>query len=85
MAKLRSEDLVWQVIDDEVVVLDTRASEYLGLKGSGAMLWRALETSTSPEELVAALVSRYGIPAERAQSDVEAFLSTLGERGLLAS
>jgi hypothetical protein len=82
--KLRSDDLVWQVIDDEIVVLDTRASAYLGLKGSGALLWRELESDVSDERLVEVLVQRYGIAADTAQKDVAAFLDKLEQRGLLS-
>ena len=82
---LRGPDLDWREIDDEIVALDTRDAIYLAVRGSGAVLWRLLADSTTRGGLVNALVETYGIDETRAGADVDAFLATLNERGLLAS
>jgi hypothetical protein len=82
---LRTDDLDWREIDDEIVALDTRDSVYLAVQGSGALVWRLLAESTTRGRLVEALVERYGIDSTRATVDVDAFLATLNDRGLLAS
>jgi len=82
---LRGPDLDWREIDDEIVALDTRDAIYLAVRGSGAVLWRLLADSTTRGGLVNALVETYGIDETRAGEDVDAFLATLNERGLLAS
>lgn len=82
---LREQDLDWRDIDDEVVVLDTKSAVYLGLRGSGAVLWRLLGESATRDSLVEALVATYDIDAIRAGEDVDEFLTTLDDRGLLAS
>ncbi len=83
MLKLRTEDLEWRQIDDEIVVLDARCAEYLAIEGSAVVLWRALETGASRPELVDSLVRRYGIDAQRAGADVDAFVDDLSKRELL--
>jgi hypothetical protein len=83
--RVRAQDLAWREINDEIVALDGKDSVYLALQGSGAVLWRLLANSTTRDGLVEALVDRYGIDATRATEDVDAFLASLNERGLLAS
>lgn len=83
--RLRENDLDWREIDDEVVALDSKGAVYLAVKGSGAVLWRLLSGSTTHEGLVDALVEQYGIDAKRAAADVDEFLATLREHGLLSS
>lgn len=82
---LREDDLDWREIDDEIVVLDTRDAVYLSVQGSGALVWRLLAESTTKDSLIEALVEKYGVDSTRATADVDAFLATLNDRGLLAS
>lgn len=82
---LRKDDLDWREIDDEIVVLDTRDAVYLSVQGSGALVWRLLAESTTKDSLIEALVEKYGVDSTRATADVDAFLGTLNDRGLLAS
>lgn len=82
---LRAQDLDWREIGDEIVALDTQGAVYLAVQGSGAVLWRLLAGSATRDRLVGALVDTYDVDAARAGEDVDEFLSTLNERGLLAS
>jgi len=82
---LREQDLDWREIEDEIVALDTQGAVYLAVHGSGAVLWRLLADCTTRDGLVTALVDTYDIDATRAGDDVDEFLATLSERGLLAS
>ena len=82
---LRKQDLDWRDIDDEIVALDTQGAVYLAVQGSGALLWRLLGDTTTRDRLVDALVKTYDIDEARAADDVDEFLVTLSERGLLAS
>lgn len=82
---LRKQDLDWRDIDDEIVALDAQGAVYLAIQGSGAFLWRLLADATTRGRLVEALVETYDIDEARAGDDVDEFLVTLSERGLLAS
>lgn len=81
--QLRSSGLTWQVVDDEVVVLDLDGSVYLRLNGSGRLLWEQLATPTTAEKLSATLVDEYGIDAATAARDVDAFLQDLRAKRLI--
>ena len=81
--RLRNADLAWRTVDDEMIAIDVRESTYLTANDSGALLWNALASGTTKDELAGSLVAAYGIDAETAAADVDRFLTELRERGLL--
>ena len=81
--RLRSDDLAWRTVDDEMIAIDVRDSTYLTANDSGALLWAALAAGTTRDALAERLVTAYGIDTEKAEADVDRFLDELRERGLL--
>jgi hypothetical protein len=81
--ELRQDGLTWQVVGEDVVVLDLDGSVYLKLNGSGRVLWERLAQAASEDDLVAALTERYDIDRERATTDVAAFVAELRRRELV--
>lgn len=75
--KLKSPELVWTQVQDEVIVLDTRNSCYSSLNKTAAKLWVALSAGTSITEMEASLQEDYGIDAETAKTDVANFVQVL--------
>lgn len=82
--RLRTSDLEWRAIEDEVIAVDLRTSTYLSANASGMLLWRELAEGTTKEALVHRLLEAYGIETQQAEADVDRFLDDLGSRGLLA-
>lgn len=81
--RLRPDALVWREIDEELVAVDIAASTYLSANQTGALLWQMLARGTTRVDLVRQLVDRFGISAERAGTDVDAFVQDLRKRELL--
>lgn len=81
--RLRGEDLTWQEIDGELVILDLARSSYLTTNGTGAFLAKLLVADRSPEELAEALAAEYGIEVAEAREDVDAFVAELTRLELL--
>ena len=81
--RLRQDAATWRDVDGEVVVLDLVASRYLGINGSGRVLWLALADGATESERTGALVREFGVPEDRARADVLAFVGDLRRRGLL--
>jgi hypothetical protein len=81
--RLRQDDVTWQELDGHVVVLDLRASVYLEINASGAVLFPLLVTGTDESRLVQALQTEYAVSWEVAQRDVRSFVDILKRRGLL--
>jgi hypothetical protein len=83
--RLPTEDLQWQEIDGDIVVLDGRRAAYLTPNGSRALLWRMLATNTTLDDLVAVLVGAYEVDEATVRAPADAFLCALSEQGLLAA
>lgn len=81
--RLRGEDLTWQEIDGELVILDLARSSYLTTNGTGAFLAKLLVTEHSADELAAAMAAEYQITTEQAREDVDAFVAELTRLELL--
>jgi hypothetical protein len=82
---LRTDDLYWREVDDEIVVLEGRGSTYLSVNHSGVLLWRLLARGATRDELIAALVEVYGIDAEAAAADADRFIDGMRSAALLAA
>ena len=82
--KLRSQDVTWQEIDGELVILDLASSTYLTTNATGAFLAKQLNEERTEDELVTAMVAQYGVEAETARTDVQDFLADLRRLELLA-
>jgi hypothetical protein len=81
--KLAEESLTWREVDGEIVVLDRRSWMYMGVNGSGVLLWKQIINGASRSRLIECLCDAYEIDAEVAQRDVEAFIETLSSHSLL--
>lgn len=82
--KIRTDSsLFWHAFDDEVIVLDASSSIYFRANRTGALIWQKLGEPSSRNQLVDALIDRYGISNQRAEENVDAFLSQLEAAGLL--
>lgn len=82
--RLREDGLNWREIDGEVVVLDIERSHYLNLNATGCVLWLMLAEGASKHRLVDKLIEEFDVNEPTAQADVEAFVTSCRENGLLA-
>lgn len=81
--KLRADDLAWENVDDEIIVLDSRASRYYRLNGSGALLWTMLDDGASRADMVSKLLRTYSIDEDVATNDVDTFIADLERQKLV--
>ena len=79
----RRSDVIWRVVDGNLVGLDMRSSRYFTLNSSAVLLWDLLEHESEPDELADALVREHHIGHYQAKADVEAFIVSLRQNGLL--
>jgi hypothetical protein len=73
-----------RAVHDEIVILDARTDDYLGLNGSGSVAWSVLVGGGSAADAVAELTTRFEVPPETAEADVAALIGELLRRGLVA-
>lgn len=79
---LRSEDVLFQNLDGEAVLLDLASETYFGLNEVGTKVWELLESSPTLGEIVSLLQSEYEVESARAESDVLDLATRLIEAGL---
>ena len=83
--RLRAEDLSWQELGSEIVVLDLRSSKYFVINGSGARLWERLAADASTDDLAEELEATYALPPATAREHASDFIDDLRRKGLLDS
>ena len=81
--RLRAAGLLWTKVGEEVVLLDQRSEMYLGVNPAGAALWDLLVAGCDRADLIRQLQSEWGIDAQAAAHDVDAFLDDLRAEALL--
>lgn len=72
-----------QRFDDQVVLIQLARQHMFGLNRSGSYLWELVDGKRSAAELASSLAARYGLPLERARSDVRLFIERLVGEGCL--
>jgi hypothetical protein len=70
-------------VGDEVLMLNIDRGEYVGLNPSGAAIWELLETPKTVQALVDDLVTQFDVTRDQATADVDAFVETALQRGVL--
>ena len=79
--------LLQEVADTVVVVPVGQASVNFGgmitLNGTGAFLWKLLETEQTVSTMTQALLDRYDVAEATARADVEAFVNKLIPTGAI--
>jgi hypothetical protein len=73
----------FRTVDQDVVLLDTRTDQFLGLNATAAMVWHPLAAGKSPEDAASSLTETTDVPLEVALRDAITFGDDLERRGLL--
>ena len=76
-------DVLASEIGSEVVMLNLRDGTYYGLDDVGAEIWRLIQTPTTIDRIVTALVDTYDVDADRCRADASTLLKNLAGRGLI--
>jgi hypothetical protein len=76
-------DVLFQVVDEEAVLLDLKTERYLGLDAIGTRMWLVLTTAPSIESACGALLAEFEVDDSRLRMDVGEFVQTLVEYGLV--
>ncbi len=76
----------WRELDGEIVALDTKASIHFAIRGFGTTLWPLLVSGATKRDLVMEITSTFDdAPPEQAAGDVDEFITSLSELGLIES
>jgi hypothetical protein len=71
-------------LGQELVLMDTKTGDYLGVNAVGTHIWNLLAESKSISELVVDLTSRFEVTEAQCQAEVQSFLSDLEKRKMVS-
>ena len=77
------EDVLFQDVNDEVVLLDLASEHYFGLDEVGARVWMLLKEQKAAGQIVEELLQEYEVDRADLESDVHELLAQLLEAGLI--
>jgi hypothetical protein len=78
-----TDSVVFQALQDEIVILNMDNQEYYGLDSVGADAWRLLLEHKNVSEAAKRLHDMYDVDEETARNDLEDLVSELLRAGLL--
>ncbi|HXG50492.1 MAG TPA: PqqD family protein [candidate division Zixibacteria bacterium] len=76
-------DVIFQALDGEAVLLNTRTEIYFGLDAVGTRIWQLLSEHRLPAKVVSAMLEEYDIEEAELRSRVMEFIEKLRDKGLV--
>ncbi len=73
----KTDEIIWRVVDDEALILNTSNGFYFSMNGTATEAWCLLNDGKSIDEVAQTISERYEIDLQSAKSDVEALLTEL--------
>jgi hypothetical protein len=78
-----SEDVLFQEVGGETVLLDLDSEQYFGLDAVGTRIWQLLGEGAGAEAVVEALLEEFEVERATLAADVSTLLDQLAEAGLI--
>jgi hypothetical protein len=66
-----SAEVAASVLDGEAIMINLSSGVYYSMDGVGGLIWELIAQRQRLEEIVAAIVQAYDVPADRAKTDLE--------------
>ena len=79
----RRNDLLFNEIDGEVVMLSVENGEYYGMDKTGSYIWKLLKDPMKFSELINTLICKFDVSNEQCTSDLLSFLNIMSEKNLI--
>ena len=80
-----SNDVLFQEVSGETVLLDLESEQYFGLDEVGTRIWALLNEGQSVDAIVETLLAEYEVEREQLAGDVRELLAALLDAGLIAA
>jgi len=80
-----NENVVWNKVGDDAVILNLESGVYFSLGGVGCRFWELILEGVSKEQAVESLTSEFEVDAAQLESDLESLLRDLSAEGLVSA
>lgn len=82
--RLETQDhIVWRETQDGVVLVDPSKARVRVLNQVASEIWKQIQAGVDSAAIKRNIAEQYDVSAEKADTDVEAFLDTLADRNLI--
>jgi|SRR5262245_52097649 len=81
----RGEEIASKVIDGEAIIINLASGIYYSIDKVGALIWEMIENGQTLQETLSAIVARYDVSEEQAQSDIEQLVNDLLQENLVTA
>jgi len=83
MTHIIPDDVLSAHLEGEAVLLDLKTKSYYRLNATAARIWKGLEQSLEPPQIVDALVDEFAVERATARAEMERAIEDLHARGLV--
>lgn len=80
----RDPDLVWRLLEDELVIVRPSDGQIRVLNGVGAFIWMTLDGERSLDHLRGKICAEYQVSDQVAGKDLIAFIQELADEGFVS-
>lgn len=78
-----SSNIIWSIVDDEAVLLDTSSGHYFSLNPLATEIWKHLHQGDPVHHIVATIADKYAVEEEVVKRDISELMGELHEARLL--
>jgi hypothetical protein len=78
-----SDEVLFQEVSGETVLLDLDSEQYFGLDAVGTRVWQLIGAGATAEAVVDTLLEEYEVERDELAADVAELLDRLAEAGLI--
>jgi hypothetical protein len=76
-------DVVFRLVGDDAVLVDTTTNRIFALNGTGARFWHLLTARVSREESERLMLAEYDVPIDELRGEIDQLLEALRARDLV--
>lgn len=75
--RVDTSNIIWSVVDDEAVLLDTSSGHYFSLNPLGTEVWKQLHRGDSLPDIIRTVADKYKVEEEIVCRDVSELIAEL--------
>jgi len=79
-----SENVLFQEIDNEYVLLNMKTELYFGLNDIGARVWQIISQEGTTDTLIEKIMAEYEVSADALKADISELLNELSKEQLIS-
>jgi hypothetical protein len=77
-------DVVWNALDDEIVILNLASGVYFSVGGVGRRFWELIAQGVSADAAIPELIAEFDVDIDRLKTDLDSLIDQLRSEGLVA-